>query len=107
MRMIRFFSILAASACLISSSPVMAQREGDSYILSDDGVIELFALPGCVMHGKQGLYGLAQWKLKESQIICWQYDKVIYIYAPDRNMIFDPSEVRTRGANEDQYQVFG
>ena len=73
--------------------------EGDNYVESDDGQIVLFSLPGCEMGGKKGLFGHAIWKTGVSEIVCWQYDNVIYIYAPERTIIFDPSEVRTRGVN--------
>ena len=82
--------------------------EGDNYIESDDGQIVLFSLPGCEMHGKQGLFGHAIWKTGVSEIVCWQYDKVIYIYAPrERTIIFDPSDVKTRGANEVHEPLYG
>jgi len=84
------------------------QQVGDQYILSEEGEIVLFALPGCEMQGKPGLYGLAKWKAKEAEIVCWKYDRVIYIYAPgERTIIFDPSEVRTRDVNEAHDSVYG
>ena len=84
------------------------QQVGDQYILSEEGEIVLFALPGCEMQGKPGLYGLAKWKAKEAEVICWKYDRVIYIYAPgERTIIFDPSEVRTRDVNEAHDSVYG
>jgi len=82
--------------------------EGDNYIESDNGQIVLFALPGCEMGGKAGLFGHAIWKTGVSEIICWQYDKVIYIYAPkERTIIFDPSDVKTRGADEVHAPLYG
>lgn len=85
---------------------VYGQQKGDNYIASDDGEIVLFALPGCLMHGKQGLYGHAVWKTGVSEIICWQYDNVIYIYAPEKTIIFDPSEVWTRDVSEDRSSTY-
>jgi len=89
-------------AAMMFAPLAYGQQKGDNYIASDDGEIVLFALPGCLMHGKQGLYGHAVWKTGVSEIICWQYNEVIYIYAPERTMIFDPSDVRTRDVSEDR-----
>jgi len=70
--------------------------------------IVLFALLGCDMDGRQGLFGHAIWKTGVSEVICWQYDKVIYIYAPrEWTIIFDPSDVKTRGANEVHEPLYG
>lgn len=49
------------------------------------------------MGRKQAFFGKAIWKTGVSEIVFWQHNKVIYLYAPDRTIIFDPSEVRTRG----------
>jgi len=95
-------------AALMFSQMAFGQHQGDQYILSDEGLIELFALPGCELNGRPGLFALAKWKDKEAEIVCWQYNKVIYIYAPkERTIIFDPSDVKTRGANEVHEPLYG
>jgi hypothetical protein len=93
-------SAIAALIIAAWSAPVMAQS-GDSYITFDEGEIVLFALPGCEVYGHKGLYGHAAWKSGTSEIVCWNYDNVIRIHTTeeDRTLIFDPSDVRTRGVN--------
>lgn len=98
---------LLISLLLLFASASMAQQTGDSYIESPDGEIVLFALPGCEIRGESGLYGFAKWTARESEIICWQYNRVIYIYAPGRTIIFDPSDVRVRDVNEVRDPAYG
>lgn len=103
MKVTQVLGFVAACAAILFSFPVAAQNEfGEFYIASDEGEIILFALPGCEVYGKKGRYGHAEWKTEQSEIICWQYDNMIYIQTTEgnRTIIFDPTEVRTRGAND-------
>lgn len=99
------FLFMAAGAAMVFAPRAHAQLAGENFIASDEGEIVLFALPGCELNGKKGLYGLAYWKDRPSELVCWQYDNVIYVQARGgRQIIFDPSDVRTRdvGASPDR-----
>lgn len=100
------FACMSMLFMVLSQQTAYAQLDqlvGENYIRSDEGEIVLFALPGCEVYGKKGLYGHAVWKTGVSEIVCWNYDNVIYIHTTEgnRTLIFDPDEVRTRGVNQE------